>query len=239
MQQAEQAEKEQQVGMFRQDLPRGVAVEKRERHSGQQNQVEDRHRPDNGIVQQGAHGPAPLGWVRDCPDQCHARQNARERNRGGNGHAQGEGVPRPSIEFLGRIAGLGLDADEGRGRPIKGAIQDGVNVIQRQALYRTALERPCTKVAVHSQRIQSGKCRLPWGCGKMRLMLSASPMRYRYPVRPELHAITRNRLLTAQVLGYAMAAEKAFISGVSPPAGGRPEFPGTVRAGPARYSELA
>ncbi|NCS64988.1 MAG: lipopolysaccharide heptosyltransferase I [Hydrogenophilales bacterium CG03_land_8_20_14_0_80_62_28] len=55
--------------------------------------------------------------------------------------------------------------------------------------------------------------------------LASLVYRYRYSVRPELHAITRNRLLTAQALGYAMAAEAAFSYGVVPLAAGALALP--------------
>lgn len=55
--------------------------------------------------------------------------------------------------------------------------------------------------------------------------LASLVYRFRYPVRPTLHAITRNRLLTAQALGYPMAAESAFSYGVTPPAMDVPGLP--------------
>jgi heptosyltransferase-1 len=48
--------------------------------------------------------------------------------------------------------------------------------------------------------------------------LASLVYRYRYPVPAEWHAITRNRSLTAQALGYTMAAENTFSYGVLPPA---------------------
>jgi heptosyltransferase-1 len=55
--------------------------------------------------------------------------------------------------------------------------------------------------------------------------LASLVYRYRYAVSPVLHAITRNRSLTAQALGYAMAAENAFNYGVLPPAAGALKLP--------------
>lgn len=48
--------------------------------------------------------------------------------------------------------------------------------------------------------------------------LASLVYRHRYAVPPELHAITRNRLLTAQALGYRMGGESEFSYGVQPPA---------------------
>lgn len=55
--------------------------------------------------------------------------------------------------------------------------------------------------------------------------LASLVYRYRYAVPPGLHAITRNRLLAAQALGYAMAAEDAFSYGVQPPAADGRDLP--------------
>ncbi|MDR3393760.1 MAG: lipopolysaccharide heptosyltransferase I [Parasulfuritortus sp.] len=55
--------------------------------------------------------------------------------------------------------------------------------------------------------------------------LASLVYRHRYAVRPELHAITRNRVLTAQALGYAMAAETEFSYGVTPSMAGSLALP--------------
>jgi heptosyltransferase-1 len=55
--------------------------------------------------------------------------------------------------------------------------------------------------------------------------LASLVCRYRYAVPPDLHAITRNRLLTAQALGYSMTADNAFSYGVRPPAAGSLPLP--------------
>lgn len=68
--------------------------------------------------------------------------------------------------------------------------------------------------------------------------LASLVYRYRFAVPRELHAITRNRLLTAQALGYAMGAEDDFHYGVGAPAAEPPArseryilcFHGTARA---------
>ncbi len=57
--------------------------------------------------------------------------------------------------------------------------------------------------------------------------LASLVYRNRYPVRPELNAITRNRALTAQALGYAMAAENTFSYGVVPLVVGGVDLPET------------
>ena len=48
--------------------------------------------------------------------------------------------------------------------------------------------------------------------------LASLVYRFRYTVPRRLHAITRNRLLMAQALGYPMASESSFGYGVSAPA---------------------
>lgn len=55
--------------------------------------------------------------------------------------------------------------------------------------------------------------------------LASLVYRFRYAVAPELHAITRNRLLMAQALGYPMGEERAFRYGVAPPAGSPGDLP--------------
>ncbi len=55
--------------------------------------------------------------------------------------------------------------------------------------------------------------------------LASLVYRYRYPVPPEWHAITRNRALMAQALGYAMGPEDVFSYGVMPPSVGNLDLP--------------
>ncbi len=54
--------------------------------------------------------------------------------------------------------------------------------------------------------------------GSAREALACLAYSRRYPAAREWHAITRNRLLMAQALGYEMGAEAAFRYGLGPPA---------------------
>jgi heptosyltransferase-1 len=86
-------------------------------------------------------------------------------------------------------------------------------VLDAQGLIKSAL------VACLARGPRAGLAR-----GSARESLACLAYAHRYPAARDLHAITRNRLLTAQALGYAMGAEIDIRYGLAAPA--RIDVPG-------------